>query len=165
MLGAIFGGLGAVSGLFGGLGKNKALERQKAAIEAQKNENQNWYDRRYNEDATQRADAQRILQLTEESIKNRNRAAAGTAAVMGGTEESVAAAKAAGNQTAADAASQIAAAGAARKDQIENKYIERKNSLNDKINELEAQKKSPLDLVSDAIGGGAAGYKAGWEMD
>lgn len=165
MLGAIFGGLGAVSGLFGGLGKNKALERQKAAIEAQKNENQNWFDRRYNEDATQRADAQRILQLTEESIKNRNRAAAGTAAVMGGTEESVAAAKAAGNQTAADAASQIAAAGASRKDQIENKYIERKNSLQDKINELDAQKKSPLDLVSDAIGGGAAGYKAGWGMD
>ena len=95
------------------------MKKVKKNLQAQKQANQDWYDRRYNEDATQRADAQRILTMTEESIKNRNRQAAGAQAVMGGTEESVAATKAANNQALADATSQIAVNAEARKDQIE----------------------------------------------
>lgn len=100
-------------------------------------ENQDWYDRRYNEDATQRADAQRILTMTNENIKQRNQQAAGAQAVMGGTEESVAAAKAANNQALADATSQIAVNGERRKDQIESQYMQTKADLNDKLNNLE----------------------------
>ena len=103
-------------------------------------ENQSWYDRRYNEDATQRADAQRILTLTNENIRQRNQNAAGAQAVMGGTDESVAAAKAANNQALAEAASQIAAAGERRKDQIEAQYRETNAELNDKLMNLEQAK-------------------------
>lgn len=92
------------------------MKRVKENIQAQQQANQNWYDRRYNEDATQRADAQRILTQTEESIRNRNRQAAGAQAVMGGTDESVAAAKAANAQALADATSQIAVNADNRKD-------------------------------------------------
>ena len=95
------------------------MKKAKRNVEAQRQKNQDWYDRRYNEDATQRADAQRILTQTEESIKQRNKAAAGSAAVMGGTDESVAAAKEANNKALADATSQIAADAEARKDNIE----------------------------------------------
>lgn len=162
--GIIGAAAGAAGGILGGISKNKALGKYINAINAQKADNQAWYDRRYNEDATQRADAQRMLQLTMDSIRNRNRSAAGTAAVMGGTEESVAATKAANAQALADTASQIAASGAARKDQIENQYIERKNALQAQINELESQKKSGLDIASDAIGGAAGGFFKGMGM-
>lgn len=99
LFGSIAGGaLGAVGSIFGGISASKAMKKVKRNIEAQKKANEDWYNRRYNEDATQRADAQRILTMTEESIKNRNKQAAATAAVMGGTEESVAAAKAANSE-------------------------------------------------------------------
>lgn len=90
---AIGGALGIGGSIFGGISASKAMKRIKKNLEGQKQENESWYNRRYNEDATQRADAQRILTLTNENIRNRNRQAAGTQAIMGGTEESVAAAK------------------------------------------------------------------------
>ncbi len=117
-MGLIGSAIGAAGSIFGGISASKAMKRAKKNVEAQRQKNQDWYDRRYNEDATQRADAQRILAQTEESIKQRNKQAAGSAAVMGGTDESVAAAKAANNQALADATSQIAANAEARKDNI-----------------------------------------------
>jgi hypothetical protein len=98
-------------------------------LEGQKADNQAWYDRRYNEDATQRADAQRMLTMTMDRMRRRNKAAAGTAAVMGSSPEAVAVEKEANAQAFADTASQIAAAGAARKDQVENQYLANKNAL------------------------------------
>lgn len=158
MLGGIIGGaLGAAGGIMGGLSKNRHLKQQINAINAQQAENQNWFDQRYNEDATQRADAQRILTLTAERMKRANRAAAGTAAVMGGADVD----RSASSAAMADAASQIAVAGANRKNKIENKYIARKNELQGQVNELNAQKQNALDIVNGAVGGAAAGMKNG----
>lgn len=139
-MGFIGSAIGAVGSIFGGISASKAMKKAKRNIEAQRQKNQDWYDRRYNEDATQRADAQRILTQTEESIKQRNKAAAGSAAVMGGTDESVAAAKAANNQALADATSQIAANADARKDNIEATYMQNDNAFAEKLNELETGK-------------------------
>lgn len=157
MLGSIIGaGLGAVGGIFGGISKNKMIKKQLQMLAERQRENQDWYDRRYNEDVTQRADAQRLLTMTEESIKKRNKAAAGTAAVMGGTEESVAAEKAAGNQAVADATSQIAASGEQRKSQIEQQYLQKKDALDQAKAELEGQKVNGLDMAGNVIGGAAS---------
>lgn len=134
---AIGGSLGIGASIFGGISASKAMKKIKKNLEGQMQENQDWYDRRYNEDATQRADAQRILTMTNENIKQRNQQAAGAQAVMGGSEESVAAAKAANNQALADATSQIAVNGERRKDQIESQYMQTKADLNDKLNNLE----------------------------
>ena len=162
MLGAIIGGaVGAAGSILGGISKNKAIKKQMKMLAQQKRDNQDWYDRRYNEDATQRADAQRMITLTEESIKKRNKAAAGTAAVMGGTDESVAAEKEANSKALADTTSQIVAAGDARKDQIENQYLSRKENLDNAMRELESQKQSDLDILSGAIGGAAQGVLGG----
>ena len=111
---AIGGALGIGGSIFGGISASKAMKKVKKNLEGQMKDNQDWYDRRYNEDATQRADAQRILTITNDNIRQRNKAAAGAQAVMGGTEESVAAAKAMNNQALADATSQIAVAGECR---------------------------------------------------
>lgn len=141
MIGSLVGaGLSAVGSIFGGISASKAMKKVKKNLQQQKQANQDWYDRRYNEDATQRADAQRILTMTNENIRQRNQAAAGSAAVMGSSEESIAAAKAANNQALADATSQIAVNGERRKDQIESQYMQTKQELNDKLNNLEQAK-------------------------
>lgn len=126
--------------IFGGIKASQAMKRVEKNLNQQMQDNQNWYDRRYNEDATQRADAQRMLAMTNQAIKERNKAAAGTQAVMGGTEESVAATKAANASALADTAAQIAVAGANRKDDIENKYIANKANINKQLNDMQTQK-------------------------
>lgn len=161
LIGSIAGGaLGAAGSIFGGISASKAMRRVKKNLQAQKEANQNWYDRRYNEDATQRADAQRILTLTEESIRNRNRQAAGAQAVMGGTDESTAAAKAANAQALADATSQIAAGAENRKDQIEQTYQQRDSQINEALNNLEINKAQAISQAVqgvDKAGAGIAG--------
>ncbi|MBD5351905.1 MAG: hypothetical protein HDR86_03655 [Bacteroides sp.] len=161
MIGSIVGaGLSAVGSIFGGISASKAMKKVKKDLQAQRQANQDWYDRRYNEDATQRADAQRILTMTEESIKNRNRQAAGAQAVMGGTEESVAAAKAANNQALADATSQIAVNADARKDQIESAYQQRDAALASQLNQMEVNKAQAVKEAAQGVvqlGAGMAG--------
>ena len=149
-MGLIGSAIGAAGSIFGGIAASKAMRKMKKNVEAQKRANQDWYDRRYNEDATQRADAQRILTLTEENIKNRNRAAQGAQAVMGGTEESVAASKEANNRALSDAAAQIAVNGEQRKDAIENQYQERDASLDNQLNNIEQSK---AQAISQAVQG------------
>lgn len=148
--------MGAVGSIFGGRAASKAMKRVKANIEAQRKKNEQWYDRRYNEDATQRADAQRMLTQVEDSIKQRNQAAAGTAAVMGGTTESVAAAKAANNQALADTTSQIAADAAARKDNIEATYMQNDNAFANQLNNLEMQKAKNIQAGAGAFSAAAS---------
>ena len=162
MLGGIIGGTaGALGGIFGGISKNKMLKKQMAMIKEQKRENQDWYDRRYNEDSTQRADAQAILTQTADMIRRRNQQSAGTQAVMGGTEESAAAAKKANAKALSDATSQIAVAGAQRKDQIEGQYRERQQQLDETLRQLQGQKQDGFQMVSNAIGGAANGFASG----
>lgn len=161
LIGSIAGGaLGAAGSIFGGISASKAMRRVKKNLQAQKEANQNWYDRRYNEDATQRADAQRILTQTEESIRNRNRQAAGVQAVMGGTDESTAAAKAANAQALADATSQIAVNAENRKDQIEQTYQQRDSQINEALNNLEINKAQAISQAVQGVakaGSGIAG--------
>lgn len=158
MIGSLVGaGLSAVGSIFGGISASKAMKKVKKNLQQQKQANQDWYDRRYNEDATQRADAQRILTKTEESIRNRNRQAAGAQAVMGGTEESVAAAKAANNQALADATSQIAVNAEARKDQIEQTYQQRDAQIDDALNNLEINKAQAISSAVQGVAQAGAG--------
>nr|DAH74746.1 MAG TPA: hypothetical protein [Caudoviricetes sp.] len=147
---AIGGALGIGGSIFGGISASKAMKKAKRIVEGEMKDNQNWYDRRYNEDATQRADAQRILTMTNDNIRQRNQQAAGAQAVMGGTDESVAATKAANNQAIADATSQIAVNGERRKDQIESQYMQTKSDLNEKLRNIEIGK---ANAVSQAVQG------------
>ena len=157
MIGSILGGAMGIGGsIFGGLSAAKAMKNVKKNLENQQRENRDWYDRNYNEDATQRADAQRVLAMTEQSIRERNRQAAGAAAVMGGSDESVAATKAANAQAMADAASQIAVAGGRRKDSIEQQFLERKAAINDKLAASVASESNQAGMISQAVSGVAS---------
>lgn len=151
---------GAAGGLFGSLGRNAAARKKQQGIKSLQQENENWFNRRYNEDATQRADAQRLLRMTEEELRRRNKAAEGRRAMMGGTEESVAAEKERNNRAYADVVSQIAAQGEARKDRIEQQYLNRKNHLGDAYYDVEGEKANGYDVAGKMIGGAASGLSS-----
>lgn len=147
----IFGAaLGAAGSIFGGISASKAIKKAKRNVEAQRRKSQDWYDQRYNEDSTQRADAQRLLTQTQDMLKRQTDAAAGSAAVGGGTDESVAQAKAAANQTVGDVMSNINAQADARKDQIEQTYQANDNAYVEQLNNLEQGKAA---AISQAVQG------------
>ena len=161
IIGGAIGGVAGIAGnIFGGISASRAMKRVKNNLEEQKRANQDWYDQRYNEDATQRADAQAILAKTEEAIKSRNRAASGAAAVMGGTEESVAASKAANAQAMAEATSNIAVNAERRKDSIEAQYQQRDAQLNEALNNVEVNKAQEISKAVQGVAS-AAGNIAG----
>lgn len=157
MIGSLIGGaVGAIGSIFGGVKASKAMKKVKANVESQKQANEDWMNRRYNEDVTRRVGPLRVLTKTREMMLERNRAAAGAQAVMGGTEESVAAAKAAGNEAMAEAASQIAAAGDRRKDAIEQQYRQRDAELDGQLNNIEAGKAQAISQAVQGVAGAGA---------
>ena len=155
-MGLIGSAIGAVGSIFGGIAASKAAKKARHGIEAQRRKNQDWYNRRYNEDATQRGDALRMLTRVEDDIKKRNRAAAGAAAVMGGSEESVAAAKAANNQAIADATSQIVANAEQRKDNIEATYLQNDAAYQQQLAQLDQQKAAAIAGAVQGLGNAAS---------
>lgn len=161
MLGALIGaGLGLASSIAGGIANRKARRKQEQMIAQQQRENQTWYDRTYNADPTKRADTVRLLTQMQEQIKNRNKAAKGRQAVMGGTEDSTTAVKEANNKTLADTTSQVVAANDARKDNIEQQYRERKNQLNNQQMGIEAEKAADTANAVAGVAGTAANIAA-----
>ena len=159
-LGTLIGGaLSAGSQLASGLLARKAAQEAKANNAKLQAENEAWYNRRWNENATQRADAQEVLRHFSEQLRNRNKAAEGAAAVAGGNEAALAAQKAANSQAYADAVGNIAAQGAARKDAIEDKYMQRKEALTAQNNAIEQQRAASMAAAGAALGNafGSAG--------
>lgn len=161
MIGALIGaGLGLASSIAGGIANRKARRKQEQMLAQQQRENQAWYDRKYNEDPTKRADMVRLLTQMQEQIKNRNRAAKGRQAVMGGTEDSTTAVKEANNKTLADTTSQIVAANEARKDAIEQQYQQNKRSIQGQQMQMEAEKSADTANAVAGVAGTAANIAA-----
>lgn len=161
MIGALIGaGLGIASSIAGGIANRKARKKQEQMIAQQQRENQAWYDRKYNEDPIKRADTVRLLTQMQEQIKNRNKAAKGRQAVMGGTEDSTTAVKEANNKTLADTTSQIVAANDARKDNIEQQYMNRKNQLQNQQMSIDAEKAADTANAVAGVAGTAANIAA-----
>lgn len=123
MFGAIVGALASIGGgIASAVAANKAREIQEEELKKREERQAATYARRVNQDYTQRADAQRMLKITRDALKQRTEAAAGRQAVMGTTDSGLAAERELAGKVMADTASQIAAAGEAQKDAIEQQY-------------------------------------------
>lgn len=144
--------MGAIGSIVGGIASARANRNARAITEKQRQANQSWFDRRYNEDATQRADAVRLWEMTQEETKNRNQQSAGNAAVMGGTAESIAQAKAANNSVLANTAANIAAQGAARKDNIEATYLQNEAALTTQQRQDEINRGATIAEAAKGVG-------------
>lgn len=117
----------------------KAAQARQEYLDKRKEEEENWYDRNYYADPTQRADAQRAINMISEELKNRSRATAGRAAMGGATEEAVAQEKALGNQALADVVGDIAAANSARKDAIDAQHHAAQQNITDTAFNIQQQ--------------------------
>ncbi len=154
MIGAIAGAaLAAAGSIWGNSKRAKAARKQRQELERQERRNKAWYDRRYNEDATQRADTLRVLNRAEQILKDRNRYAQGAQAVSGGTEEGVAVQKQAATQALADAVGQISAASEQRKDAIEQQYLARQDQIDAQKAGMEAAKDANTAQAIQGLGG------------
>jgi hypothetical protein len=130
MIGAIIGAAGSVaSSIIGGAQAKKAAEKANKELADQRQKNEDWYRRRYNEDYTQSAEAQAAMTKARELAQEQMKAARGTAAVMGGTEAGVAAQQQAANKMLADTMSNIAQNATARKDAVESQYLQNEAAL------------------------------------
>ncbi len=145
--------LGIGSSIFGGIMGAKAARQAEDNIKKQQEKNEAWYNRRYNEDATQRADAIRMLNKTRDFIKERNKQAEGVAAVMGTPASAVAVEKARNNSIIGDVTSQIIADNEARKDNIEQIYMDRDNNYQSQLNQIQLNK---AQQIANATAGAAS---------
>lgn len=110
---------GGIANAIGGAARRRA---QRKMLEERKARVTGWYDRAMNEDPTKRASTRYLLTKTEEAVRNRNRAARGRAAVMGGTQDAVIAAQEINANAMADTTAKIVAANEARSDKAEEQY-------------------------------------------
>ena len=160
--GAVIGAfMGAAGGALALVDKNRKEAEQRKLLYDHAKEQKNWFDKNYNEDGTQRADAQRLLTRTEEFIRQRNRAAEGRAAVMGGTDASVEDEKERNNQVMADAVSQIAARSDARKDALAEQYMHDKKDILDEKMKLVDKAAGAHEAFNAVLGGAANGMSLG----
>ncbi len=154
-MGMIGSAIGAASSIFGGISASRSAKKVKQNVEAQRQKNQDWYDQRYNEDATQMADAQALITQTQDQLRKQNKAAAATAAVMGGTDEGVAAQKAANNQVLAQTASNINAQAVQRKSSIEQQYMQNDDAYQNQLNQIEQNKQQAIAQAVQGVAGAA----------
>ena len=140
MLGSILGGI---------LG-SKSAKKQRRMLEEEQKKNDAWYNRRYNEVGTERADAQAALTKMREMMKERSTSARGASVVAGGSTERDAVEKAAQTSALASAITEINANNEARKDAIEAQYQSRDSDL---VSQKLAAEKQKAQAIAQAGAG------------
>jgi hypothetical protein len=147
--------IGAGASLYGTwkAGKNSAAANQVATDEmnAQKTQNEQWYNEKMNENYLDTAEAQATLAKAREMATEQMAAARGRQAVMGGTDASIAQTQQSVNKMLADTMSGLAATGTARKDQFDQTYLNRNNELSRQLIDMYGNKSAQ----SAAAGSGA----------
>ena len=157
-IGSLIGGaLSAAGSIYGGIKASKAAKDAQEKIAELRSQNKAWYDLESNRDFTQRGDAQRLIKMTNDSIRDRNRAAAGTQAVMGGTDASVAAAKEANNKALADAVGNISAQATDYQDKVRTDYANRDMALAQQQAGADMQKANAISQAIQGVTSAAGG--------
>lgn len=160
---AIAAGVSAASSIFGGLKNAREARRQKRLLKEQEQKEKAWYDKEYGVDATQRADAQRLITNTVDTIRKRNEAIAGRSAVIGGTSAASAAAREQNNNAIAQTASNINAQGMARQDSISQQHLQ--NQMNFANRRAQMSQQQQANTAAAIQGVGQAAVMAGTAFD
>lgn len=122
--------------IFGSRSAAKQRREQLAALRRERDANRAWYNRRYNEDATQRADAQLMMSRVNAYNKKRTQAALGKKNVIGGTDATLATTQQANAEAVGNALGDIVTNAESRKDNIESQYRSRDHQLANAENEV-----------------------------
>lgn len=151
MIGAIIGVATGLAGTAVSAGMGAAANaRSRRQLEEREKRQAATYARRMNQDYTQRAESQRMLELTRQELKRRSDAAAGRQAVMGMTDSGMAAERELAGATMADTAAKIASQGEAKKEGLEDSYAKEQQANAEERAKLEGHK---LTTIGNAVGG------------
>lgn len=130
--GAVGAAAGALGSIMGGIGAARQMKKARGVLENQLKENQEWFDREYNQDYTQRADAQAMLNRVRGQADQQYKRAEQMAAITGATDESLAMQKAAANDMYAQTLTGLGEQASRFKEGIMNRFLDTRASLNDK---------------------------------
>ena len=177
LLGALGLGLGAAGSAANFISQAKEARKRAEALDKRALENEKWYTRKYYENSTQSAAAQRALTAMRDAQRERMNRASGAAAVSGASSESVAAEKAAANKTIGDTVSAIAARDDARKERVDDEYRREKRAIENARDNISLQKQQNTAAATSqalntagniiALGGdmgGSGGNKSGQQQ-
>jgi hypothetical protein len=118
-----------IGSILGGIFGAKSASKQRRMLEEERKKNEQWYNRRYNEVGTERADAQAALTKMRDMMRERSESSRGASVVAGSSNERGAVEKAAQTSALAQAISDINVNNEARKDSIEAQYQSRDSDL------------------------------------
>ena len=123
MIGSLIGaGVGVLGSVVGAIGSARKMKQAGQMLNEQETANKTWYDKEYNTDYTQRADAQAILNKTSEMANENRKRARNMAVVAGATDESVALENEASNEMVANTMGNINQAADAYKQSVQGQY-------------------------------------------
>lgn len=163
---SIIGGALKIGGaIAGGLIGAASARKQQRMLNQQEQENKAWYNRRYNELGTERADAQAALTSMREAQKARTQSARGAAAVGGGSGESAATEKAAANSAIGNVVSQINASADNRKSNIESQYRATQQSIDNAKLQLEQQRAKNMSAAASQMASAGDSFGIGGLQD
>ena len=143
MIGSIIGGgIGVIGSIAGAIGSARKMKQANAQLAQNKAKNQSWYDREYNMDYTQRADAQQILNKTREMADVNRRRARNMGVVAGATDEAVAMENEASNNMVSNTMGNINQSADAYKQSVQGQFRATQQQLdqqqyNNKISEAQ----------------------------
>ena len=131
MLSAIIGGATALGGaIYGGIKSSQLNKKAEEAEAKQRAENKAWYNTKMSQDYTQRADVQAAIKRQRELLDEQYSRARATNVVAGGTDEALALQQKAANQSLSNTMTDVAAQGAAYKDNVEAQYRAQDAAIN-----------------------------------
>ena len=148
----IGGGLKVAGSIFGGIQAARAAAKQRKSAKQEMAANNNYLAKKYYEDATQRADAQAVINSMKESLASANRNQAGMNAVMGASNEVVAAQKQAASNAIADTMQSINAAAVQQKDNLESNVRAQNAALNEQIRNSYGQQAQAIQNMAQQVG-------------
>lgn len=154
MIGSIIGaGVGLASSLIGGAKAAKAAKQQQKLIDAQKADNEAWYNRNYYQDYMDSSVARSALKRVEDTLKRRNQQAQGMAAVTGGTQESVLAQQENDQKLLSDTVENLASRADAQKQQVDMINQQNKNNtMNQQMQQEQLTEQGNSGLLGNGLG-------------
>lgn len=149
---AISGIAGLAGSIVGGISAAKQRRKMDSYLNRQEADNNAWYNANALSDYTQRADAQNLMKQLRDTLSRQNKKAAGAAVVTGATTEQQAAQKELSNKVISDTFSNIGAMGQRWKDNITDRYLARKQNLdNQRMGMMNQRASSYENLMSSGL--------------
>lgn len=162
MIGTLIGmGTKMLSGVASGIAGAAAAAKEKRITAQQLNQNNEWYNQEMSKDYTQRAESQNAINDMREAFLERQRTAAATNAVAGGTAESEALLKEQSAKAMADTMGDIAVASESQKEAAAKEYRDRNTDLQNKMAQAEADRKNNIAKAAASVLDAGTGIATG----